>query len=123
MLQQPKIGDTVVLKALVTSIDKTGSFDCVKLNFIDCDSPGNFMHSISVNRIQEIIPAPPPKPKIGDRVHVKARDKCYSSSNPGTVSTLLYIHQEEGDVRKWGVIAFKGDIPKCVYFDDLSVAD
>ena len=117
MLPLPKVGDKVILHAIVADIDKSGSFDTLKLNFIDCDSPGRFMHSISINRINEIIPAPPPIPKVGDIVYTKGRNKLYADNT--LPRTLIAIHQEEGDVRKWGVVSYKGDIPYSVYFEDL----
>lgn len=121
-MQQPKVGDTVIFKAIVQSIDSDSTCKTMKIKFIDCQSPGVFGAPICVTSLSEVIPAPA-SPKVGDRVHVKARDTRYAASNPNIISTLLYIHQEAGDDRKWGVISYYGDKPRCVYFADLSVAD
>lgn len=60
-------------------------------------------------------------PKIGDTVWWDADPKrCYhkhACSYWG--STLIYIHQEPDDDRKWAVVAFKGDIPQSIPFNDI----
>lgn len=107
-MQRPKVGDTVILRAIVAEVDTSGSFDLLKLNFIDCASPGVFSNTISINRVHAIIEAPL---QVGDTV-------SYENS-PWEGGTLLHIHQAEGDARQWAVVAYKGDIPKAVAFDTL----
>ena len=58
------------------------------------------------------------QPKIGDQVSFVERKNLYAARTGGSV-TLLYIHQYPNDERKWAVVAYYGDIPKSVYFEDL----
>lgn len=120
MLKQPKAGDTVIFHAVVDSIHNDFGNHTMFLSFIDCQGPGVYPNGINAKSVHEVISSPP---KVGDLVNVEARDKAYPASNKYSPCTLLCIHQGEGDDRKWGVIAFKGDMPRGVYFDDLSVAD
>lgn len=54
------------------------------------------------------------EPKVGDTVRIKGGTTQY---------TLLYIHQEEGDDRRWGVVAFKGGIPMARFMRNLEKVD
>lgn len=120
MLKQvPKVGDKVILKGVVTAVDIAGTF---RMDFVDCPGAGASYVSFSPNRIHELISAPPPVPKVGDRVICKARPNMYEGSSIYCPVTLIHIHHAVGDVREWGVIAFKGDIPRSVYLEDLEIA-
>lgn len=59
----------------------------------------------------------PFQPEVGDTVTYVDRKGLYHA-HPSAV-TLIHIHREEGDKRKWGVVAFHGDIPHSVYYEDL----
>lgn len=98
---RPKVGDTVVIELEVINV-----FD------------GSFIYSLSsspinLKHITAIKPAPP---KVGDTVWWVARDSLYGQSSQFG-HTLIHIHNT--DSRKFAVVAFYGDIPKSVYFEDL----
>lgn len=105
----PKIGDTVIIEATVT--DVSGPLFRWK-------TPKGCNHVTGTNslHIKEIIPGPI---KVGEQVTHIGRVNQYVASNQYSPLTLLHIHQEFGDVRKWAVVAYKGDIPKSVYYEDL----
>lgn len=110
MLQRPKVGDTVILRAIVAEVDENNSYDLMKLNFIDCASPGIFSNNISSNCVHSIIESPL---RVGDQVLLPQ-----GGSLP---HDLLLIHGDAvGDGhRLWGVIAYKGDIPRSYPLADL----
>lgn len=107
---RPKAGDTVVCELEVAEVTNGGtSFYFVTNLGGKSDIP------IVCKRITEIkIP-----PKVGDTVWWD-KDANHMPS-PSHGSTLLYIHGDTPDRgnRKWGVCAFKGDIPVAVDFNQL----
>lgn len=105
---QPKVGDTVILRAVVHSINTHYSSEIIKVSFIDCPQPGHFPSAINVSSVHAIAPR---EPRVGDTV--------WYEGAPFDGGTLLHIHQGEGDNRKWATVAFKGDIPKSFYFDQV----
>lgn len=115
---QPKVGDTVIFRAIVKEIDSSYSYPILKVVFIDCDQPGLFSRAINVNRVHAVLPRT--EPEIGETVWYDAKEGMYSACPYGG-QTLIHIHYDPEDhgKRKWGVVAFKGDIPKSVYFSDL----
>lgn len=120
MSVQPKVGDIVTFRAEVVNITARNPFstDSMGVKFIDCPIPSPHSSLIAVSRIHEHFPRT--EPKIGETVWYDARDGMYSACPYGG-QTLIHIHfdPEDHGKRKWGVVAFKGDIPKSVYFSDL----
>lgn len=100
----PKVGDTVIIEGVVIEVI-TGGFFKFKT---DCGSCPAY---VSRKHIKDIIPGPPPEPKVGDTV--------WYDGVPDDGGTLLFIHQEEGDNRKFAVVAYRGDIPRSFSFDKV----
>lgn len=105
-----KVGDTVILKGIVIRAATTRSFGRIEFE--------SGLHSIDTyHEVEQIIP-PPWEPQVGDQVTHIERENMYSHSSHDV--TLLHIHQDYSNSdRKWATVAFKGDIPKSVYYKDL----
>lgn len=102
-LREIKDGDTVTLKALVIA----AGAHTLKLRVNQ--APDFYVHRSST----AIVAVDDPPLKVGDTVFYKG------GSSRGY--TLLHIHQEPGDDRIWGVVAYKGDIPESKYLSDLRI--
>lgn len=58
------------------------------------------------------------EPQVGDKVRLKAVANDWAKQKLlGDTYTLIYIHQI--DERKFGVVAYGGDIPSAVWYKDL----
>lgn len=104
---QPKAGDTVVCEFEVAGVGiETFTFKSGRKSPV----------SLGLSRITEIKKT---LPKVGDTVWWDKDANCMPSPSHG--STLLYIHGDTPDRgnRKWGVCAYKGDIPVAVHFNQL----
>ena len=110
---QPKIGDTVTFKAIVEKVFSldNGEPGSVQVRFVDCAQTGQYVGNLQCGRIHAIEAR---LPQVGDNVWFDKPDGC-----PYSGATLIHIHQGPGDNRKWGVVAFLGDIPRSVYYSEL----
>lgn len=97
---KPEIGDTVVVE-LEVSFVRSDSFSYRMMSGANSDA-------ILCSRITAIKPR---QPKVGDTVYIHGA--------PSLVRTLLYIHDLDG--RKFGVVAFMGDMPTSHPFAQLSL--
>lgn len=106
---EPKVGDKVVIEGVVVRVGPNPNLVKIKTD--------EELHPFSIfkRRIKRVIASPP---QVGDTVwwDFDNHTGCYA---PPIGSTLLFIHQEVNDVRKWGVVAFKGDVPKSIPFSKL----
>lgn len=110
-MRTPKVGDIAVLHMEVLSIRSDG-YPILKSSWGAC-------FTLYPNSIHEFI-SPPWEPKVGDTVfYTTSYPKLYTSCSTKEGVTLLCIHEKPNDGRKWAVVAFRGDIPKSVYFHDL----
>lgn len=116
MSKLPEVGDTVVIRGVVTSNDGA---------IIQFRTPGHPIPiSITAGRLAEIIPKPW-EPKVGDTVWINGK-----SNLPRTLLALNGDGSPFGRsaTRRWAVVAYEGDIPE-VYFasqlrkDQASCAD
>lgn len=107
LTQLPRVGDTVTFKATVLSVNEAYSDKPImKVQYFDCQVPAQT--TVFVGRACEIIER---ALQVGDTVWYE------NASRDG--GTLLYIHQGEGDERKFAVVAYKGNSPKSVPFDQI----
>jgi hypothetical protein len=110
VLQRAKIGDTVLFKAVVTAVNTVSpANEIITVRFVDCVDEGPFDGGIAMTRIHQIVENPL---QPGDEVYV----------NDGTLaSTVLCVHGDPvGDGhRQWGVVAYKGDIPRAYPLEQL----
>lgn len=112
MLYRPKIGDTVIFKAIVVSVDDGVYTDSLKVNFIDCENPGVFTNVLWSNRVHSVIQR---SLQVGDKVHLETSNLPHD---------LLLIHGDPlKPERLWGVVAYKGDLPRTFKLRDLRRAD
>ena len=116
MSGKPQIGDTVVIRGVVTKIHNS-SIKIKTKTFHDTLEP-EFSPYISMSRISEVIPKPW-VPKVGDEVDVEGK---WSFTDCGY--TVLALHGDggpfrDGEVRRWAVIAYKGDGPETVFASEL----
>lgn len=125
MTEQRKIhiGDRVILKeAVIThtyqgNADKDGRY---QITFDDETST-----SVFGCHVETVLPAPW-EPKVGDNVFYVQRD-YYKDKHycPYTGVTLIGVHSAPqnwemmGKPRKWAIVAYKGDIPHGIYYEDL----
>lgn len=106
-MQQPKRGDIVTMKGLVTQVYPSGVFTFTSVN----PNRGYTANSCCPENVVEIeTPI-----RVGDKVKVDGLGNM--------VHTLLYIHQKPDDIRKWAVVAFEGDMPKTMHYSKLRHAD
>lgn len=94
---KPEIGDTVVVE-LEVSFVRSDSFSYRMMS-------GANSAAILCSRITAIKPR---EPKVGDTVYLRGRRDGHK---------LLYIHHL--DERKYGVVAYMGDIPESFEFDQI----
>lgn len=113
-LSEAQVGDTVVIKF---KVEETST-----VNLVNLDSPA-FSIWLNTNREVDEIISKPWEPKIGDTVFpdTSHRHAPYKVNVPRDGLTLVGIHFDPNDQgkRKWAVVAYKGDIPSCIYFEDL----
>lgn len=99
---RPRVGDTVIIEGIVSSIyQKDGS--CL----IQTSSSDSSFGPILMSSIKEIKSRPP---QVGDNV-------WWDKNEDDAGATLIHIHKR--DERKWGVVAYMGDIPQSVRYDNL----
>lgn len=101
---KPRVGDTVIIEGVVDSIPLSGT--TFTMNGI------HYWTSV----ISKIIPC---EIKVGDTVWWSKNCFITPHCSAFTGYTVLHIHQGPGDVRKWAVVAFAGDIPKSVNYSLL----
>lgn len=102
----PKVGDTVFVELTITCIN--GPLFCY-------DSRGDqYTGYCPLSFIKGIKPR---EPKVGDKVTWVSRSNQYEAAKHPY--TLLYIHNT--DERKFGVVAYCGDMPRSIWFEDLRI--
>lgn len=115
-MHELEVGDTVVIRAVVTQVKSS-------LYFHATPEQGHLKdHSYYTDQVCEVVKKPW-EPKVGDTVfHIGWIDGYhkYAPSHPQGV-TLLYIHRLDTNMpeRHWAVVAYKSGIPKVVKFSDL----
>lgn len=107
MSKRPEIGDIVTIRGIVIKNHDT----YCDVEQIDCE--GRYFSAFAYARISSIEPVPP---KVGDTV-------WYAGANYEG-GTLLFIHgdaEEQADraLRKWGVVAYKGDLPRSFPLSEI----
>lgn len=124
MTKQLKVGDKVILKeAVITNYYCTGGID--KEGHFQITFDDKTTTSVFGCQIETIIPAPW-EPKVGDNVFYVQR-RYYDDKHhcPHDGVTFLGAHSDPGlwetDIphRKWAIVAYKGDIPHGIYYEDL----
>lgn len=110
MIQEPEVGDTILIEATVI-LNNTGA-KSLRCALTAC--PSEII--IEKNQIKAVLPGPP---RIGNTVWWDADPPNVQFAAPTLGGTLLYIHQADGDDRKWGIVAFRGDRPKSILFSKL----
>jgi hypothetical protein len=105
MSKQPRVGDTVSVSVRINRITEAGN-----IFYGEIVGSGKRVVSVRPDEVTEIVQFAPIK--VGDIVH---HGSC---TLPRTV---LAIQQdpERPDVRSWGVIAYKTDIPQVVKLSEL----
>lgn len=122
-MKKPEVGDTVVIHGTVTRVtDKCVFYD---------SKIGHHRLIENMEDLEDVIPKPW-GPKVGDEVRFDHHaHEVYYNMNRISPSfhnlTLIHIHEDPKDCeigyrRKWAVLAYKGDIPISVYFEDLREA-
>lgn len=115
---EARVGDTVTLTGVVTGIGIDKDYDAVYVLFPGCGYSKNIYY-----HTEAVITPKPWEPKIGDTVFpdTSHRHAPYKVNVPHDGLTLVGIHFDPNDQgkRKWAVVAYKGDIPSCIYFEDL----
>lgn len=102
------VGDKVSIEAIVTRTE-----DAV-VNLRSTNDGTSFR--VFRTRITKVLSSPP---KVGDTVWWDADPSIKLHAAPYYGCTLRYVHQADGDLRKWGVVAFQGDIPQSIDFKKL----
>jgi hypothetical protein len=110
-LSEAKVGDHVLIKFKVNKIED---------NLVKLSTPGlGHLAALSPERECEAIFPPHWVPKIGDIVHHVGR-----MWSPYHGVTLLHVHEDPScPNRKWATVAYKGDIPYSISYEDLRPYD
>lgn len=112
-IKQPEVGDTVVIRGVVTYSD------CMMFRFKQDGTNSDESMLVPNARISEIIPKPW-EPKVGEEVdigdHLILKDRGF---------TILNIHgdgsrMQNGLLRRWATVSFKDDRPEIYNIEKLS---
>lgn len=105
---QPKVGDLTTIKGIIVEVGKYVKINTDDFSVGKCQNP----LIVKPERISSVEEGPL---KVGDTV-------WYDGANYEG-GTLLFIHEDTdeqavaygGAKRQWGVVAYKGDMPKSFY--------